>query len=218
MNRIALILAALLLAAPALAQKKPALTGDLVKDIKNLRTDATDGVQGAGGPTDAASRQKILQALSKPFQELADFIGQDAEDAIKLSTAIPGLQDGNGQQCWIKARNFTAVTKAHPLPLTGGAMRDLEALRLLNMAAKQLCEDTHCTQVFTDLKNASIVLAQTGFGATGATLVRGVPTLQDVCTQIPNVPQTDPISPVPPAPVVNAIGLGDTTAPGAAPK
>lgn len=215
MRKLILILAAVLVASSAAAQperlaaRKP-LTGNIVNDIRQ-RTDATDAGQGAGGPTDRAGRQKIMQMLAKPFQDLADFIGEDAEDAIALSTSIPGMADGHGQQCWIAARNFTAVIKAHPLPLTGGAMRDLEGLRLLNIAAKRLCEDSHCTQVFTDLKNAAITIAQTGFGAIGATAVRGVPGLQDVCTQIPNVPLADPLLPVPPAPVVKPVGLGDGT-------
>ena len=211
MRKLILILAAALVASSAAAQPdRPAgrrLTGNVVQDVKNLRTDSTDGAQGAGGPTDKAGRQKIMQMLAKPFQDLADFIGEDAEDAIALSTSIPGMADGHGQQCWIAARNFTAVIKAHPLPLTGGAMRDLEGLRLLNIAAKRLCEDSHCTQVFTDLKNAAITIAQTGFGAIGATTVRAVPGLQDVCTQIPNVPLADPLLPVPPAPDVKPIGL-----------
>lgn len=213
MKRIILALA-LLVAAPALAQRAddmartptprtpPKLTGNPINDIKS----AINGTNPDGTPVDDATalRKKLLSDLSKPFIDLANYIGDDAEGAITLSTSIPGIQDGHGQQCWIKARNFTAVFKAHPLPLTGAAMTDLEALRLLAISSKQLCEDAHCTQVFTDFKNMAITVAQAGFGAIGATAVRSAPSLQDVCTQVPNIPLVDPVASVPPSPVVTA--------------
>lgn len=192
---------------PVTPARRPALTGNIGADIKNAING--DGSSAAS----SATRQQILQTLAQPFQDLSNFIGDDAENAITLSTSIPGVQDGHGQQCWIAARNFTAVFKAHPLPLTGQAMTDLEALRLLAISSKQLCEDTHCTQVFTDFKNMAITVAQATVGAIGATAVRSAPSLQDICTQVPNVPLAEAISPVPPAPQIVPVGIGAPATP-----
>ena len=223
MKRIVLIIAALLIATPALAapkkrtdlsaQKRGPISTAIEKAKQDIQTKREDAAE-SQAPAEDASRQRLLQQLARPFQKLADFIGADAENAIALSTAVPGIQDGHGQQCWIAARNFTAVFQAHPLPLTGGAMTDLEALRLLAISSKQLCENSHCTQVFTDFKNMAITVAQTGFGAIGAAAVRGAPSLQDVCTQVPNIPMADPVSPVPAAPAVKPVlGPGSTPTP-----
>ena len=209
MKRLALILLALLLASPAAAQLRKGPAARAVEAIVEKRAEAKDetAVEDA-----KVERKSLLTKLAKPFQRLADFIGDDAENAIALATAIPGIPDGHGQQCWIAARNFTAVFKAHPLPLTGQAMTDLQALRLLAISSKQLCENTHCTQVFTDFKNMAITVAQAAAGQIGATIVRAAPSLQDVCVQVPNIPLADPIA-VPPPPDVKPVGLSDTPAP-----
>jgi len=55
--------------------------------------------QGGPGGVAASAADNVLAALAKPFQDLATFIGEDADGAIALSTAIPALQDGHGQQC-----------------------------------------------------------------------------------------------------------------------
>ncbi len=189
----------MLVATPAFAQLKKGPIGTAIDNA--IQRDS--GAQSGGTADDGkALRQKILKALTKPFQDLADFIGEDAENAIALSTSIPGLQDGHGQQCWIMARNFTAVIKAHPLPLTGQGMSDLEAGRLMAASANQLCGDSHCTQVFTDLKNQAVILAQAGFGLLGATAVNAAPGLQDICNKIATVKMVDPVLPVPAAPVI----------------
>ena len=76
----------------------------------------------------------MLAALAKPFQGSWLFhFGEDVDGAIALSTAIPALQDGHGQQCWIRpTKQFADVIKAHPVPLTLKISTDLEALRLLH--------------------------------------------------------------------------------------
>ena len=111
-------------------------------------------------PAVSASRTKSLgRAAAKPFQDIANFIGEDADGAIALSTAIPALQDGHGQQCWMATKQFAEVVKAHPVPLTLKISTDLEALRLLMMASNNLCSNVHCTQVFGDLATGIAQLA-----------------------------------------------------------
>jgi len=208
--RRALILAALLLATPALAaQKKPVLTGDPVKDIQSAiaRTDAGDGVQGGGATSPLATRAQLLQTLAKPFQDLVAIIGDDVANAILESTVVPDIQDGHGQQCWIGLRNFASVAKAHPLPLTGHGATDLEALRLYAIATNQLCLNVHCTQMFSDYKAMAQSAAQGIGGVLAAAAVNNVPTLQDICTKVPQIAIVAPLSPVPAAPDIAPVGL-----------
>jgi hypothetical protein len=136
-------------------------------------------------------------ALAGPFQAIADLISSDSDAAIALSTSIPELQDGNGQQCWMAMRSFGAVLKAHPVPLTLKAQTDMEALRLLTMAANKLCSNTACTQVFADLTNG----AQT---VTGSPL--GIPSLNGLCSKVPQIVVAAPVAvPAPtPAPATPA--------------
>jgi hypothetical protein len=171
-----------LAASPAMAQlKKPAVTGDPIADIK------TDLGQTTHATTPSASEQKILSALAKPFQDLANFIGEDADGAIALSTVIPALQDGHGQQCWMATKQFADVIKAHPVPLTLKVTTDLEALRLLMMASNNLCANVHCTQVFGDLATGIQQLAPLNASIP-------IPSLHDLCAKIPQVAVVPPIT------------------------
>lgn len=162
----------------------PKLTGNVAKDIG----DAIKGDQ-------SAAAQKSIEAfLAKPFQDLADFIASDSEAAITLSTVVPELQDGHGQQCWIATRQFGEVVKAHPVPLTLKAQTDLEAFRLLTMAANNLCANPHCTQVFADLGNAVQTMAPLNASIP-------VPSLHDLCAKVPQVAVVAPVSVPVPVPV-----------------
>lgn len=167
------------------------------QDNVKKKVDKVLGI-GDGASTAAASasgsNDKLAQVLAKPFQDLAAFISRDDEAAITLSTVIPTLQDGHGQQCWIAARQFTAVINAHPIPITLHAMTDLQGLRLLTMAANNLCADPHCTQVFADLATGVQVAAPINASIP-------IPSLHDICAKIPQVAVVPPILPVPPAPV-----------------
>ncbi len=110
MKRIILALILIALAAPAVAQtpvKRP-LTGNIVNDIRNAASPSAPGSLG----------DRAFQALAKPFQDIAQFIGDDAGAAIALATAVPEIQDGHGQQCWIEMASFGKIAKAHPVPLT----------------------------------------------------------------------------------------------------
>lgn len=194
MRRIALAILCLALASwPAHAQtKKPplAITGNPIEDIK------TDIANATAPPAVSATEQKVLAALAKPFQDLANFIGEDADGAIALSTAIPALQDGHGQQCWMATKQFADVIKAHPVPLTLKVSTDLEALRLLMMASNNLCSNVHCTQVFGDLATGIAQLAPLNASIP-------IPSLHDLCAKIPQVavvpPVTAPAAPAAPA-------------------
>jgi hypothetical protein len=134
----------------------------------------------------------VMTALAKPFQDLANFIADDSAAAIALSTQIPDLQDGHGQQCWMATAKFGEVVKAHPVPVTLRAQTDLEALRMLAMAANNLCSNVHCTQVFSDLTVAIQTLAPVNASIP-------IPSLHDLCAKVPQVGVIPPI-PVPPAP------------------
>src|SRR5215475_2758569 len=79
---------------------------------------------GAGALGDNGSA--LAKLLAKPFQDIAKFADTDAASAATLATQIPALQDGHGQRCWKAMGTFTAVVKAHPIPVTLNAMTDLE--------------------------------------------------------------------------------------------
>jgi hypothetical protein len=193
------ILASLIFVMPAMAQspaKKPALTGNIITDINTARGNAATSAATTTETAEQATANKILAALAKPFQDLAAFIGSDIEGAVALSTNIPTLQDGHGQQCWMAMRQFSAIVKAHPVPVTLKLATDLEALRLSMMAANNLCSNVHCTEVFDDLANAVVTLAPVSVGI-------AIPSLKSLCSKVPQVPViaaiTDP-NPPPPAP------------------
>lgn len=190
------IIALVLLTTPAFAQtstptpKPRPITGNVVEDFKNATGQNNAPVAKAlGGNND------IAKWLAKPFNDLADFINSDALAAAQLAVAIPELQDGNGQKCWLAMGQFTAVLKAHPIPLTLKAMDDLEALRLAAMAANNVCQNSACTQVFADLSNGIQKVAPIGIP---------IPSLNSLCSNVPVV-TVAPIVPMPatvtPAPV-----------------
>jgi hypothetical protein len=167
-----------------LPQLKP-LTGDPIKDF---------GL--SGKDRSAAALNSIETVLAKPFQDIADFIGEDADGAVKLATAIPNIQDGHGQQCWIAMQSFGAIIKAHPIPVTFHVINDYESLRLLGIATNNLCSNVHCTQVFADF---------TAMAQAASPVPLAIPSLHDLCTKVPQIAVVDPV-PVPatPAPAVPA--------------
>lgn len=177
MVAVALALAASLMIPQAHAQ--PRLTGNPIKDIKT-----------AVGQTAAAAATSTANALAQPFQDLANFIGEDNTQAVGLSTAIPSLQDGNGQQCWIAMQSFAAIFKAHPIPVTLKIASDIEALRLAEMAANKICGNSACTQVFADLTN-------TVQAASPVTVP--IPSLNSLCSKVPQIAVVAPVTVTPPA-------------------
>ncbi len=188
MKRIVIAaLAAILIPGIALAQSprpRPVFTGNPIEDIKN----ATGG--GASQVRSNAA-EAVGNALLKPLQDLATFIGDDIDEAIRLSTAIDGLKDGHGQQCLIGLRDFGNVVTFH-------LASDLEALRLQQMAINKLCTNVHCTQVFGDFTN---------FVQAASPIPLPVPSLHDICAKIPQVAVADPIplpTSVPTAPATPA--------------
>lgn len=193
-----LIIGLLLIAMPAFAQiptpKPRPITGNVVEDFKN----ATGQNNNASSPVDKAlsGNTDIAKWLAKPFNDLADFINSDAAEAAKLAIEIPDLQDGHGQICWLAMGQFTAVLKAHPIPLTLKAMSDLEALRLAAMAANNVCRNASCGQVFNDLANGVQQVAPINLGIP-------IPSLNSLCSKVPQVSVIPPV-PMPvavPAPV-----------------
>lgn len=182
MRKILLIMALALIPSLAFAQDKPRLTGDLVKDVKGaLKPNIPDASAALGGDSNVA------RLLAKPFNDLADFINSDAAEAAALAIAIPDLQDGHGQQCWLAMGQFTAVLKAHPIPITFKAMSDLEALRLASIAANKVCSNPHCTQVFADLSNGIQQVAPINAGI-------AIPSLNSLCSKVPQVPVVAPVT------------------------
>lgn len=202
-----------LLAAPAFAQaKRPALTGNIINDIRQ-RTDSSTQVQPGASSDDNSLRKRLLQALAKPFKDISDMIGDDVDNAILLATAIPNLKDGHGQQCWIALRDFTNVSKAHPLPLTGQIATDLQAIRLQAIAANRLCSNIHCTQMFTDYSAMAQAVATAAMGGLGTLGAKALPSLSDACSKIPQIPLIEPLDPVPAAADIKPVGWAGETAP-----
>jgi hypothetical protein len=160
---------------PASAQlpKLRPLTGNIINDL-------------GGGVTDksAAALDSLGTALAKPFNDIANFIGADADGAVALATAIPNLQDGHGQQCWIAMQSFGAIIKAHPVPITFHVINDYESLRLLGIATNNLCSNVHCTQVFADF---------TAMAQAASPMPLALPSLHDLCTKVPQIAVVPPI-------------------------
>lgn len=162
------------------------------------------------------SSNPILNALSKPFQDLANFIANDADGAATLATQIPQLQDVNGKACWVKMQAAGAVFKAHPVPLTFQVMTDFEAFRLLQMTANDLCTYTPCTVVFSDTANLVTSVASAVGGALTSAMTPQ--SLTQLCSRIPQLAPQLPqaVTGIAPAPAVQ--GSAPAVAPIAAPS
>ena len=162
------------LAVPASAQAplpRPRLTGNIVNDI--------------AAATAKPTLNSVETVLAKPFQDIANFIGSDADGAVALSTAIPNIQDGHGQQCWIAMQSFGAIIKAHPIPITFHVINDYESLRLLGIATNNLCSNVHCTQVFADF---------TAMAQAASPMPLAIPSLHDLCTKVPQIAVVPPVA------------------------
>lgn len=157
-------------------------------DAFNLRT-SKGLVTGTPAPSTQAS---AANALSGAFGDIINFFATDFDDAAKLATEIPALQDNNGAACWKQMSSIGVLLKAHPLPLTLKAATDFEALRLLSMSINQACANPACTQVFTDLSNG---VAQIGVGIP-------VPSLTVICAKVPTI-TPGPAGAAAPAPAAN---------------
>jgi hypothetical protein len=173
----ALVLAILLLGALAWPGNASAQTR-LKLPIDPLHLNST-----SSQPT--AVLNDVMTALAKPFQDLANFIGGDADGAASLATVIPNLQDVNGKACWVKMQEAGAVFKAHPVPLTFKLMTDFESLRLLQMTTNDLCSYTPCTVVFSDASNLVTGVAAAVGGALASSMQ--IPNLTTLCSRIPQI-------------------------------
>lgn len=188
--KIAIALAIALLATPALAQTpkpRPALTGNIFRDIKT-------GVENQEAQT--------VTDIETALQKFGDFIGTDMTGAADLAISIPGLQDGNGQICFDAMSNASKVFQTNPIPKASSDMPPIgiamimERLRLLAMTVNNVCNIPACTQIFADA---------TGALAAAAPLKTPIPSLHDLCSNIPNIAvakptrvlQTSPISATP---------------------
>lgn len=187
---LALFFLTMALATPAVAQTKRFVpTG-------NLKADIAAGIANKATDDGSTALSGAFTALAKPFIDIAKFIGDDADGAVSLATAVPEIQDGHGQQCWMAMASFGRIVKAHPVPLTLRVMTDLEALRLLGIAANRLCANVHCTQVFAD---------QTAMIQAASPMPLPLPSLHDLCTKVPQIAVVDALvvpAPVPAVPVV----------------
>lgn len=156
---------------------------------------------------------KLPVALPNPVTVATDVITQignvfsaDVVSAEALSTAVPALQDGNGAACWTAGTNLASVVKLHPLPISGSALTDLEALRLATAAAEQICSNPACNQVFAELSNG---VSQLGVSIT-------VPSLSSLCAKVPHVAMVPVAATTISAPAVvpSAVAAPSTTSPG----
>lgn len=178
MKRVVLALVLAFGVAPTFGQGLPKLkplTGNLGNDLGITRPSAT--------PI-SNTLDSIAATLAKPFTDIANFIGADADQAIALSTVIPNLQDGHGQQCWMAMKSFGDIIKAHPVPLTFHIINDYETLRLLGIATNNLCSNVHCTQVFADA---------TAMAQAASPMPLAIPSLHDLCTKVPQIAVVAPV-------------------------
>lgn len=128
-------------------------------------------------PLTTASNE-IVSAVSKPLKDLADFLTTGLDEAAALAIAVPDLQDGNGQACWLAMAATGRILKEHPVPLTLKVAADLESLRLLNMAANRICQNAACTQVFTEAGNLI---------SAAAPMPLALPNLTSLCSKVPEI-------------------------------
>lgn len=186
----AFVLSAFLAGAPAMAQLKTPAQIQQDIDAKLQKLDllnnqiAAKSVAAATGQPAPAALSTIMDAIAKPFKDLADFVSSDAGGAATLATQVPNLQDVNGRACWIKMQDAGAIFQAHPVPVTLKAMTDFEALRLLQMTANNLCAYTPCTVVFSDGANLATAVAS---AVGGALTSNAVPSLTQLCARIPQI-------------------------------
>lgn len=159
------------------------------RPIDQFNQKLKDDFSPAGKST--AALDNIAAILAKPFQDMATFIGADADAAVALSTAIPALQDGHGQQCWMAMKSFGDIIKAHPVPITFHVINDYETLRLLGIATNNLCSNVHCTQVFADA---------TAMAQAASPMPLAIPSLHDLCTKVPQIAVVPPVSVPAPSP------------------
>jgi hypothetical protein len=89
-------------------------------------------------------------SLTSALQPLIDFVTSDFASAQALAVSAG---DGNGAACWQAMTPIATLIKAHPLPVTLHLATDFQALRSLQIALKQLCENSACTQVFNEETN-----------------------------------------------------------------
>lgn len=185
---LAILIASMFLAGsdPASAQVKLKTPAQVQQDIKNAFEK----------PLTTASNE-IVSALSKPLQDLADFLVTGLDDAATLAVAIPDLQDGNGQACWLAMAATGKILKEHPVPLTLKVAADLESFRLLNMAANKICQNAACTQVFTEAGNLVNAASPVPLALPNLTaLCSKVPQIAMVAAQVPAVStSTSPVVP-----------------------
>jgi hypothetical protein len=139
--------------------------------------------------------KNVQSIIAKPLQDLANFINGDMAGAAALAVAIPNLQDGNGQACWTALAGAGAVFRAHPVPLTFQGVTDLEAIRLLNMTANQVCTNSACTQVFNEVTNLIDAAAP---------ITVAIPSLASLCSKIPEIAVVAPMTIAAPAPAAAA--------------
>lgn len=167
---------------PAMAQSRqprPALTGDPVRDIETAAGQA---------------RAKVTAGLTTVAQQIEGLL--DTADAIKLATAVPGLQDTVGAACWQSFDNLSAVAKLHPLPLTLKAASDIEAARLFVMALNQICTNPNCGQMFVDATNSVEALNLTPIPLS----------LPSLCAKVPAIGTLAGAATAPVQPAANALG------------
>ena len=174
MKWLARILIAAFLAVPAVAGAQPKIPFDPLKLNQKLE-------QARQASTVPASPQRLLDFLSQPMQDLANFISGDFAGAATLAaTGIAGVPDGNGNSCWNMLQSANGIFKEAPPngPLPGPSTV-LEQLRLLAITANRVCQNAACTQVFTEAGNALNTIAP----------INGLPSLTLLCSKVPSVAQ-----------------------------
>jgi hypothetical protein len=182
MRRLAIILALVAGIAPAMAQtphKRPPLTGDFPADI--------------AAAADRA-RTKVTGDLTSVAQQIETLL--DTADAIKLATAVPGLQDTVGAACWASFDNLSQLFKQHPLPLTLKVATDIEAARLAVMALNQVCTNPNCGQMWTDAENVAAALSITPMPMS----------MTSLCSKIPAIGTLNAAATTPVQPAASALG------------
>ena len=196
----AFVLSFLLAGSPALAAQKFTPTGDIARGVQaatapqsstaaqtareKLGCDPLNLKPGCKTAKATDDIKSLSDAMSPEMKDFVTFVQGDIGTAMKLTGQIADLPDGNGQACFSQLRKSAdIITSLQQTVDSGGvigAITAYEALRLLHMNVIKTCENTACTQIFSEVTNVVT-------SATPAPFSLQVPSVTKLCAKIPSI-------------------------------
>lgn len=126
--------------------------------------------------------KSLDDAMSDPMKAFVAFVQGDTSTALKLSSSVEGLHDGNGQACLLQLQKSGAIINTLQDTVKGGGTIGIatiyEALRLLHMNLIQTCNNKACTQIFSETTNVAVAAAP---------IATQLPSVTQFCAKIPSI-------------------------------